>query len=317
MPYYQSAQVKMSSGEAGTTFQTIERVQSATVGYQIPRVDVSQLGRFAQLKERPVVNYTPVSFSIEAIKSSKEIELNFGLINSTGVGILVGNGNGNTISGYSARNLEFINSQSNSANYDNKFTVLSGCINSYSVSANVGDFAKVSINGEGLDLKVESFSNAKENTLVSSSLVRSQDISISGIQFSGAGLTGFTPQSFNLGINFSRQAINQFGQKFPSRQVNGVSASLSMNGFLEGVNPVGGLSGFDCGTSLTGSIFLTLVPSCSGAGPATTYKITNPYIDSFNLGASVGSYTSVEIGMSLPISVLASEAADGSNIIIS
>jgi len=316
MPYYQSTQVKMSSGTAGTTFQTVERVQSATVGYQIPRVDVSQIGRFSPLKERPVINYTPVSFSVEAVKSSKEIETNFGLVNTTGIGILLGKTDGSSVAGFGARNFEFLNSQANAATYENKLTILSGCLNSYSVSANVGDFARVSFNGEGLDLRVENFTGTKENIAVPTALVRSQDVSISGIQVSGAGLTGFSPQSFNLSVNFTRQAVALFGQKFPTRPMTAIAASLSMNGFLEGINPLSGLSHFDCGNALTGSIFITLVPSCSGASAATTYRVVNPYIDSFNLGSSVGAYTSAELNMSLPISIDASEAADSSNLII-
>jgi hypothetical protein len=315
MPFFQSVQVKMSSGN-GTGMQSLERVQSASYNYSVPRADVGQLGRFKMLNQRPVINYTPVSFSIDAVKSSKEIETNLGLLNTTGVGIAIGKANGLNISDFGVRNLEFYNSNpSASTNFD-KHTILSGCLNSYSVSAAVNEPAKVSFNGEAFDVRIENNTEAVTNTNLATAIVRGQDVSITGIQFSGFGLTGFRPNNFSLNLSFGRQAVGYFGQKFPERPVTNVGATLSMNGFYEGANPLSGLSTLDCGFPLTGSIFLTLVPSCSGGGLATTYQCVNPYLDSFNFGATIGSFTSIDLGLSIPISVNPAEAADGSNLII-
>jgi hypothetical protein len=313
MPFFQSQHVKISTGN-GEGFQSIERIQSATWGFQIPRADISNLGRFKPLNERPVINYTPISYSIDAIKSSREIETNLGLINTTGVGIVLGQTNGTSLTNYGTRNLEFLNGASNSANYDTKVTVYSGCLNSYSMNVSIGEPAKVSFNGEGFDYKVEAFTDAKDNTNFATALVRAQDTFYTGIQFSGAGVTGLNVQSFGLNLSFGRQAIGYFGRKFPDRPITSINASISVNGFLEGFSPLNNLSHFDCGHPLTGSIFVTLIPSCSGAGAGTTYEITNSYIDSVNFGSSVGSFTSVDFGLSLPISVSATEAANGSNL---
>jgi len=314
MPFYQSLYVKMSSGINGTVMQSVERVQGATVNYSIPRADIGVLGRFKQLNNRPVINYTPISYSVDAVKSSREIELNLGLINTTGVGIALGRTNGSLVSGYGTRNFEFLNSASNSENYDSKITVYSGCLNSYSVSVSIGEPAKVSFNGEGLDIKIEPFTSAKDDSNFSSSIVRPQDVSITGIQFSGVGITGLNVQTFSLNLNYGRQAVGYLGRKFPDRPITSIGASVSVNGFLEGFSPINNLSHLDCGAPLTGSIFVTLIPSCSGADAATTYEITNSYIDSVNIGASVGSFTSVDLALSLPIGVSSSEASNGSNL---
>lgn len=314
MPFFQSVQVQMSSG-VGTGMQSIQRVQSASYNYSVPRADIGQLGRFKMLNQRPVVNYTPVSFSIEGIKSTKEIETNWGLLNPTGVGVVIGKANGFNIGDYGVRNIEFTNSSPNaSVNFD-KHTILSGCLNSYSVNAAVNEPARVSFNGEAFDVKIESDSSAKIDTNISTSIVRGQDVLITGIQFSGFGVTGFKPQNFALNLSFGRQAVGYFGQKFPERPVTNVGATVSLNGFYEGSNPLSSLSTLDCGHPLTGTIFLTLVPSCSG-GAATTYQCVNPYLDSFNFGASMGSFTSMDLGLSIPISSNPTEISDGSNLII-
>jgi hypothetical protein len=316
MPFFQSFHVKMSSGQAGTTMQAIERVQSANINYSVPRADIGHLGRFKPLNQRPVVNYIPITYSVDVVKSSKEIETNFGLVNTTGVGIVIGKTNGSNLSDWGARNFEFYNAHTNSTSYMNKITLLSGCLNSYTVNATIGEPAKLSFGGESLEYKIESSNLAKEDTNYSASIVRTQDIFISGVEFSGVGLTGVNIQSFSLSLNFNRQAIGHFGEKFPDRPINGVAANLSINGYVEGFSNSSGVSGLDCGFPLTGSIYFTLVPSCSGASNATTYIVTNPYVDSLNLGASVGAFTSFDIGLSVPVSISPQETLEGSNLVI-
>ena len=312
MPLFQSAEVYLSSGAAGSTGQLIERLQQVSVNWSVPRQNVSNLGRFKPLNNRPVVNYIPVSFSLDAIKSSKEIESNFGLLNSTGVGTVFKSFS-NNIDGFGCRNLNILIAPANSEIYNGQINVYSGCLSSYTVSASVGEPARVSCAGEGLDYQNINNFNAKNNFSTESNLIKPENVSISGINFSGIGITGLNIQSFNLSLNLNRQSIFKLGQRFPERPVTEISATLSVNGFLEGLSYFSGLGSLVCGEPMTGSMYFTLIPSCSG-GPATTYIAVTPYLDSFNLGASIGAFTSVDLSFSIPISINSGEG--GSNLII-
>lgn len=315
MPLLNSAEIKMSSGVAGTSYQFIERVQSINFSYAPPRTPVSHLGRFKPLNQRPVVNYTPVSLSVDVIKSSKEIESNFGLINNTGVGIIFG-GDSNVINGYGCRNFEILIAQPNATVYQNGVNIYSGCLTSYNVSASVGEPARASFAVEGLDMTISGNNTERNSTNYESRIIKPEDVIISGIEFSGFGVTGVTVQSMNLTLNLNRQSLFKLGTKFPNRPVTEINATVSLNGFIEGLSYLSGLSEFDCGNTYTGSFFFTLSPSCySGANPgATTYVLVNPTLDSFSVGASIGSFTSVDLGFSAAISVNSGEG--GSNLII-
>jgi hypothetical protein len=315
MPLFNSAEIKMSSGAAGTNYQFVERVQSISFNYAPPRTAISHLGRYKALNQRPVVNYTPVSLSVEAIKSSKEIETNFGLINNTGVGIVFG-GNSNSVDGFGCRNFEILIAQPNASIYQNGVNIYSGCLTSYSVSASVGEPARTSFAVEGLDMVISGNNSLRNSTDYESRIIKPEDVIISGIEFSGFGVTGVVVQSLNLGLNLGRQSLFKLGTKFPDRPVTEINATVSINGFIEGLSYLSGLSSFDCGNTYTGSFFFTLSPSCySGTNPnATTYVIVNPTLDSFNLGASVGSFVSVDLSFSAPISINSGEG--GSNLII-
>jgi hypothetical protein len=319
MPLYQASEVTISSGAAGTVNQTIDRLQTVSVNYAPPRTDVRVLGKFNQLRDRPVINYTPASFSVQYLKATKDIEANLGIVNSTGVGIAFANTDGLSIAGFGARNLTVLVSPSQNNNYNGQMVLRSGVVNSYSLSASVGQPAQISFGGEALDMRFEVNNNAKVAPNYNANLVESEAIAISGIDVSGFGLSGLTLQSFDLGINFTRQSSFQLGTKFPKRLITDINASLSLKGFFEGINSsFTGLSAYDCGSAYTGTMFFTLVPSCSTA-PSTTYAVVNPYLDSFAYGAQVGSFSSIDLNFSIPISVNSGEAAaiySGSNLII-
>lgn len=315
MPLFNSAEIKMSSGAAGSTTQFIERVQTVGVNYSPPRISVSNLGRFKPLTNRPVVNYTPVSISVDAIKSSKEIEINWGLLNSTGVGMVFANPS-NNIAGFGCRNFEVLIVQPTSNVYQGQINVSSGCLSSYSVSASVGEPARVSFSAEGLDLSMAEVSTTRMVNNYETTIVKPENVSVSGIDFSGFGITGLSLQNFNLSLSIGRQSLFQLGTRFPNRPVTEINASLSVNGFLEGISYFSGLRAYDCGNPYTGTLYFTLVPSCSGGLNGTTYILVNPTLDSFSLGASVGSFTSVDLSFSAPISIVSGEAINGSNLII-
>jgi hypothetical protein len=135
------------------------------------------------------------------------------------------------------------------------------------VSASVGEPARVSCAGEGLDFQELNNFGLKNAYTFDSNIVKPESVSISGINFSGLGITGLNIQSFNLSLNLNRQSIFKLGQRFPERPVTEISATLSVNGFLEGISYFSGLNSFVCGEPMTGSMYFTLIPSCSG-GPA-------------------------------------------------
>ena len=182
-------------------------------------------------------------------------------------------------------------------------------------NASVGDVARVSFGGEAFDLSATPNSLARSGVTYDSEIVKSDTINISGIDFSGIGFTGISIQSFSLGINFNRQSFFDFGNRFPRRIMNEANATLQIQGFVEGINYYyQSLSGFNCGAYQIGTYYFTLVPSCS-PNPGTTYQVINPYIDSVNFGAQVGNYLSVDITMSIPLSINTTEL-NGSNLII-
>jgi hypothetical protein len=45
--------------------------------------------------------------------------------------------------------------------------------------------------------------------------------------------------------------------------------------------------------------------------------MTNPYVESSNLGVQVGNYIAVDLSYSVPLSFIPAEAATGSNLTIS
>jgi hypothetical protein len=319
MPQYQASEVTISSGAVGTTNQTIERLQSINVNYAPPRTNVEVLGKFNQLRDRPVINYTPASFSLQFLKSNKDIESNIGIVNSTGVGIAFAGTDGLTVAGYGARNVNVLIAPSQSNNYNGQMSLSSGVINSYSLSASVGQPAQISIGGEALDMQFVVNNAGRSTPNYTAQLVKSENIALSGIDVSGFGLSGLTIQSLDLGINFTRQSSFQLGSKYPKRLVTDIMGNLSLKGFFEGINSAfTGLSAYDCGAPYTGTMYFTLVPSCATA-PGTTYTVINPYLDSFAYGAQVGSFSSIDLNFSIPISVNSGEAAaiaSGSNLII-
>jgi len=316
MPLYQASELTMSSGALGVTQQSVERLQSVQVSYSPPRADVGVLGRFKVLNDRPVINYIPAAFSFNLIKATKEVETNLGLINPTGVGIVFAGTDGFSVNGFGARNFNVLVSPSQANNYNGQMSLLSGVLNSYSVSAGVGQPTQMSVGGEALDLRFVANTAGKASSTYNSLMIKSENVAISGIDISGFGLSGLTVQSFDLGLSIGRQSSFQLGQKYPSRLVTDIKATVAIRAFFEGINTsFTGLNQFDCGTPYTGSFFFTLVPSCFSS-PATTYIAVNPYLTSFQYGAQVGSFSSIDLNFDIPISLNSGEAVIGSNLII-
>mgnify|MGYP000437791903 CR=1 FL=1 len=304
MPKYNAVEVSMSSGQNGTENIFLKRVQSASWNYTVPRYDSRVLGRFKQLSDRPVINYTPVTYSIEMLKSDNVAEQHLGLTHSSGVGIILGTGgDGNSLLRYAARDFNYLISDPSKLFYENEWNIKTGVLTSYTVNASVGDIARISFGGEGFDLRTTPNNQPRSGVTYTSDIVKNDGISLSGISFSGTAITGISIQSFSIGLSFNRQSFFDFGTRFPRRVLSEANATLQIQGFVEGIaSNFVGLSGFNCGGFETGTYYFTLIPSCSPT-PGTTYAVVKPYIDSVNFGAQVGNYISVDIGMSIPIGI--------------
>lgn len=319
MPLFQATEVQMSSGVNGTTFETLERVQSVSITVTPPRIDVTSLGRFKPYNQRPIINYTPVSLSVDTIKSSKQVENDFGLVNPSGVGaVFGGNVDSNSILNYGSRNFKFLIAPNTSNNYLGQIDVRSGCLTSYQMSASVGAPAKVSFTVEGLDKINVPNNGARAFQTYDSQIVTPQNVSITGITFSGntAGLSGLSIQSVNLTVNITRQPTFELGSRLPKRNITAMGATLAINGFLEGVDSFySGLSGLNCGGFIDSNFYITLLPACTDLA-ATTYIIQRPYFDSQTDNFSVGQFAQVDLNFSIPLSIVAGEILTGSNLII-
>ena len=317
MALYQGVELKISSGFAGTTMMTVERLQGVNFGFDFQRADVRQLNRFRPDINRPTMNYTPVTLSFDYIKGDSMVESVLGLTNPTGV--ICGITNSKALAGYGMRNFEIWQSPLESNNYVGQFNLSSGVLNSYSLAASVGDFAKTSLSFQNFDIGWVANSTAKGNAPTYNGIpVRSQDIQITGINFSGFGVSGFALQSFNLGINISRSETMQIGSKFPTeRQIVDATATLQVQGFIEGGNStLTGFGSYDCGAATNGSIYITLLPSC-GATPAMTYRAINPYFQGMSQNNTVGNFASVDLSFIIPLPISAHETGSASNLIIS
>ena len=311
--FFQGAELRMSSGLAGSSIAPLDRIQSVNVSYQPPRASIGVLGRFSPLKDRPVINFTPVNLSFDFIKSSKTIESNLGILNSTGAGLNLANSE--SVNGFGLRNFEVAMASTRSDAYSNKVVLSSGALNSYSIQGSVGDPARGSCSFECLSINSASDTTTKTNQDYNGEVVKSEGTFLSGIEFEGFGLSGLMVQSFNLGVNLSRTSTFKLGSKYPERPITSIDTSLQVNGFMEGLNENLTLTGYDCGAPITGSYYLTLKPSCSEE-PATTYKITNPHLEGQSFTSAVGSFVAVDLSFSASVSILESEATSGPNLTI-
>jgi hypothetical protein len=315
MPLFQSSEIRISSGVNGDFTQLVERVQGISINAQIPRSDTMVLGKTRALNARPVINYSPVSYSVDFVKATKEIENCLGILNPSGVAYNLGTSS--ALSGYGCRNLEVYLVDAAADFYKGQLNIKSGYLQSYNITTTVGDIVKGSFAGEGLDIEI--INNDDPRELVNYDdvgIIKPEDVQISGIQFSGFGITGLSIQSFNIGLNFNRQSVFKLGSKYPVRPLTEARASISINGFIEGLKPVDTLGRYDCGLPETGNYYLTVLPSCSNY-PATIYTIKNPYLDSWTFGAQIGSFISTELSFSVILPFSLQESLTGSNLIIS
>lgn len=317
MALFQGIELRLTSGFNGTSMMVVERLQNASVSFELPRADVRTLNKFRPELNRPIVNWTPVNLTFDYVKSDNVIETALGLTNQTGV--ICGLVNARALAGYGLRNFEILQAPLESPNYVGQINLISGVLNSYSVSVAVGDIAKTSMSFQLFDVGWAANNNTRTGSNYASTIARGQDTAISGVSFSGFGVSGLSVQSFDLGINISRAEVNNLGNKFPTdRPMVDANATMQVRGFIEAGNTsLTGLGVYDCGTSVNGTFFITVAPSCAG-GPSTTYRVINPYFQSFSQSNSVGNFASVDMSFTVPLPISSVETGGGaSNLIIS
>ncbi len=312
--FYQGAELWMTTGGSPSTFAMVPRVQNVSVGFQVPRSNVPIIGRVKPLNQRPVINYVPVSLSCEYVKGDKSMEYNLGLLNPSGIAVT--QGLLPDVSTTGVQNFQVLLAPNSSSSYAGQINVWSGVLNSFSLAGSVGDPVKGSFSMDCLDRNQVANNSARVAPSYNAQLIKNENITLTGIDFTGVGYSGVVIQSFKLDVNFQRVSTLRLGEKYPVRRLTEAVATLSLQGFLEGVTLSPGLSGFDCGNFQAGNIGLSLLPSCSSE-PATVITMTNPYVESSNLGVQVGNYISVDISYSVPLSFVSSEASSGSNLTIS
>jgi hypothetical protein len=308
--FFQGAEIYMSSGN-GASVAHVQRAQNCSIGYQIPRVNLPVLGRFKPLANRPVVNYTPVTASIEYVKGNKDTERNLGLLNSQGVAIIPGASV--DISTTGARDLQVWLAPNTSQNYAGQLNLSTGVLNSFSMGGAVNDPVKCSYSMEFFDLKPAENNASRTAPEYGANIIKNENMTLTGIDFTGIGFSGIIPQSFKLDINFNRVSTFRLGTKYPERRITDATATLAIQGFIEGITTqTPGLTGYDCGTPLTGLYSIKLLPSCSSE-PLTTIEMVNPYLESVNLGIQVGNYISADLQFSVPLSTQVNEVSNGSS----
>ena len=310
---YQAGQVKLSSGLAGTSMGAVERVQNVKIDVNLPRANVGAMNKSKPLAQRPIINYAPVDFSFDFVKSNVSIETMLGLLNSTGItaGITDAKALGNS---FALRNAQVYFAPTASSTYNGLIDLKSGVVTNYSIQGSVSEPVRGSVGMQFFDMSGSVNNTTRDATTYGAQIVRPEGSYLTGIMFTGYGITGVTIQSFSLGVGFNRTQVFQLGgTPFPvDRPMTEATASLQVQGYFEGVNnSMTGLSQYSCGDPTYGNVYLTLLSSCSSTS-STTYTLTNPYMDSQSLDGQVGGFSTCSFSFSLPLPINPSDTADGS-----
>ncbi len=305
--YFQGTQSAMSSGNQLGVYAMIDRCQDVRIDYTIPRSPTFVLGRFKPLPDQPVINYTPVSMNCTYIKGDKNVETCLGILNPTGLAVLIGNGV--SVTDWGARTYPVYIAPVSSPNYYGEYDVVSGVLRSFALQGNINEAVKGSFAVEGLDLQQVANNSAKITPNYSGNLIRSQDVIITGIDFSGLGFSGLFIQSFSFQTSFTYASHFRMGSQFPVRHMTAGTATLQISAFMEGVtNTITSLNQYACGQYISGQYVFTLQPSCAGNQPPTTITLQNPYLDSQSIGSQVGNFIQVNLAFSVPLTIVPFEA---------
>ncbi len=302
----------MSSGVVNDTYALIQRVSNVSTAFQPPRTQQRVLGRMLPLNQMPVLNYTPVNLSVNYTAANRDVPRNLGLLNTTG--LLVQIGQNTEVTNWGARSFQIYNAPINSPTYAGQWNIVTGVLKSFSLAGSVGGVVEGSFSVEALDQQQVANGNARTIPNYSGTVVKSENMSITGINFTGLGFSGLTIQSFNFQTSINHAATFRLGTQFPERRVTDGVATLQIVGFMEGTtNTITSLNTYACGNSLTGTFVLALTPGCSNE-PPLTITMVSPYLDSQSVGTQVGNYTEVSLGFTIPLTTVAAETTLGSNV---
>lgn len=313
MPMFAAGQVLMGSGVLYSDVLTpLHRVTSVRVNAQPPRTNVNVLNRGKPLEQRPVINYIPVDVSVDMVQSSLRFEQICGLVNSTGIAAALTDTNATTAQ-LAIRNMQILYAPTDSTNYNGELDLKSGVLTNYSLQGSISEPVRSAFSMQFLDMSGAVNTSVRDTSDYAVGPIKPENVSLTGIQFTGLGITGVTVQSFSVGVTFSRTPIMQLGQRFPvSRPLTDVNATLQVQGYMEGINnSLTGLGVFNCGDPMFGTVGLTLSPSCVTVSPYTVTAI-NPYWEGMSVDSQVGGFTNVSFSFSLPLGPNPLETGDGS-----
>lgn len=317
MPQYQAGQVRLESGSLyASTMQPVQRVSNVRIDYNVPRANVGVLNRGKPLENRPVINYIPIDASVDYYTSDFSVEQMLGLVNPTNIISNITDTKASTAT-TGIRSMQVAFAPTNSNNYNGLYDLKSGVLTSYTLQGSIGDPVRSSFGLQFLDMSGSVNTTARDSTNVAANLIKPENVQLTGVQFTGYGLTGVTIQSFSFSLGVGRTTVHQLGTKFPiERPLTDVNCGLQIQGWFEGINnSVTGLSQYDCGAPSYGTVGLTMQQSCAG-NVTRTLTVKNPYIDSVSVDSQVGGFSTIAISLSMPIGPNPTETSDGSVVIL-
>lgn len=312
---FQGATVNISTGNLLGVYAPVDRVSDVNFDYTLPRVNTTNLGRFKPLDERPIVNFAPVTMTVNYIYSDKNVPRCLGILNSTGIAIQIAQHS--KVTDYGCRTYPIYISPASLGNNLGEFDIVSGALKSFAIQGSVNDIVKASFQVEALDLQQYTNNNPRIIPIYSGQVVRPQDAMLTGINFTGLGYSGLIIQSFNFSTSFEYASQLRMGNQYPERKMNGGGITLSVAGYMEGTtNPVSSLSGYYPGNYISGQYVLSLQPGCNPIDSPTVITMTNPYLESQSISAPVGDTIKVNLSFSIPLTVVPGECAAGSYVTI-
>lgn len=331
--FYQSEILEiLPSGEENDLVR-VPALQSAGVSFNVDRVDVNRLGRFAPMPYRPTTQFPTVNLQAEYIPTGNNVEESLGLLGSSSVldNLLVNNGQYKT-SLFRLRYREMV-AQGQEQN-PSTMLVESGVVTNYTFQASVGQLPRATFSVEGTDATANTGSFALPTPDDNHPVLRPQDIDIPDLTGIFAVDEGFV-QSFNISIPLPRTPIYKVGEKKPVKRdlQSPIIASIQMNAILSTFSNTSNSGQFNsdnmnklsCGKFMDENMEFTIYePNCNAAQEKTNqilkFTAKKPYVDSVNYSNSVGGYTSVDIQLSVPLSPVGDGFAytsGESNIVIS
>lgn len=318
-----------SSGNSGVNLiNQLQRIQSSNHNFNVARQDVNQYGQLAAI-DRVILDAPTVALDYSYLINNVLNEKNMGLVVDGTSGVL-----SNIINESQDQKNYFIlevpegndavgGDTNSSANGVHGFG--NGYLTSLAWEGRVGQFPRASVQVQAFNYKVDNGSagnnipaiNTTNGLLVTGytyalpastsgigvSVLRPGDISLNITGALGYSLSDLKIQSFNVGVQLNRQAIQKLGSRFPFARVIQfpINATLQVEANVGDLNP-GDLADILCNdVSYNLSVTLAL-PSCSGNGaPAAIYTLYGAKLDSQNSSASIGPNNTVSFSWLSPL----------------